>query len=36
VSQHNPAGFFYVSDGDVPYDISPETLHELIAKIQSA
>jgi len=36
VSQHNPAGFFYVSDGDVPYDMSPETLHELIAKIRSA
>ncbi len=36
VSQHNPAGFFYVSDGDVPYDMSPDTLHELIAKIQSA
>jgi SAM-dependent methyltransferase len=36
MSQHNPAGFFYVSDGDVPYDMSPETLHELITKIRSA
>jgi hypothetical protein len=36
VSQHNPAGFFYVSDGDVPDDMSPETFHELIAKIRSA
>jgi len=36
VGQYNPAGFFYVSDGDVPYDMSPETLHELIAKIRSS
>lgn len=36
VSQHRPAGFFYVSDGDVPHDISPETLQELIAKIRNA
>ncbi|HUT67509.1 MAG TPA: uroporphyrinogen decarboxylase family protein [Dehalococcoidales bacterium] len=34
-SKHRPAGFFYVSDGDVPYDTSPEVLHELIAKIQN-
>jgi len=36
LSQHRPAGFFYVSDGDVPYDMPPETLHDLIAKIRSA
>jgi SAM-dependent methyltransferase len=36
MSQYNPVGFFYVSDGEVPNDMSPETLHELIDKIRSA
>ena len=36
LSKHRPTGFFYVSDGDVPYDVPPEVLHDLIAKIQSA
>lgn len=36
LSQHKPTGFFYASDGEVPDDVSPETLHELVAKIKNA
>jgi hypothetical protein len=36
VSKHRPTGFFYVSEGEIPYDIPLEILHDLIAKIQNA
>ena len=35
VSKHRPPGFFYVSDGEIPYDMPLETIHDLIAKMQS-
>lgn len=35
VSKHKPTGFFYVSDGEIPYDIPLEILHDLIAKMRS-
>ena len=36
ISEHKPNGFFYVSDGEVPYDIPPEVLHDLVARMQNA
>lgn len=35
VSKHRPPGFFYVSDGEVPYDMPLETIHDLIAKMRN-
>lgn len=35
VSKHSPTGFFYVSDGEIPYDMRLEILHDLIAKVRS-
>jgi len=34
VSKHRPPGFFYVSDGEIPYDMPSETIHDLIAKMR--
>ena len=36
ISKNNSPGFFYVSDGEVPYDIPLETVHDLIAKMGNA
>lgn len=36
VSKNNTPGFFYVSDGEVPYDMPLETIHDLIAKMDNA
>lgn len=36
INNNRPSGFFYVSEGEIPYDMPPEILHELIAKIQDA
>ena len=33
---NRPSGFFYVSEGEIPYDIPLEILHELIAMIRNA
>jgi hypothetical protein len=35
MSKNKSPGFFYVSDGEVPYDTPLETIHDLIAKIGS-
>jgi hypothetical protein len=35
INKHKPTGFFYVSEGEVPYDIPLETLHDLIAEMQN-
>ena len=35
VSKHRPPGFFYVSDGEIPYDMPLETIHDLIAKMRN-
>lgn len=35
VGKHRPPGFFCVSDGEIPYDIPLEILHDLIAKMRS-
>lgn len=35
INQHKPSGFFYVTDGEIPYDTPLEMLHDLTAKIQS-
>lgn len=35
VGEHRPPGFFYVSDGEVPYDMPLEILHDLIAKMHN-
>jgi hypothetical protein len=35
IDNHKPTGFFYVSDGEIPYDTPAETIHNLIAKIRS-
>jgi hypothetical protein len=36
IGKNRPPGFFYVSDGEVPYDIPLEILHDLIGKMQNA
>jgi len=36
VQGHKPTGFFYVSEGEVPYDTPSEALHSLIAKMKNA
>jgi len=36
IDNNKPSGFFYVSEGEIPYDIPLEILHELVAKIQDA
>lgn len=36
LSKRRPTGFFYVSEGEIPYDMPLEFLHDLIAKIQNA
>lgn len=36
ISKNNPSGFFYVSDGEIPYDMPLEILHDLIAKMENA
>ena len=33
VSKHRPPGLLYVSDGEIPYDMPLETIHDLIAKM---
>jgi len=35
VSKHRLPGFFYVSDGEIPYDMPLETIHDLIAKMRN-
>jgi len=35
IGKRKPQGFFYVSDGEIPYDIHLEILHDLIAKMRS-
>ena len=35
LSKNKPTAFFYVSDGEVPYDIPLEVLHDLMSKIQN-
>jgi len=35
ISKNNSPGFFYVSDGEVPYDMPLETIHDLIAKMRN-
>jgi len=35
VNKYKPTGFFYVSDGDIPHDVSPEIIHNLVGKIGS-
>jgi hypothetical protein len=35
MSKNNSPGFFYVSDGEVPYDMPLEIIHDLIAKIRN-
>jgi hypothetical protein len=35
ISKNKSPGFFYVSDGEVPYDTPLEIIHDLIAKIRS-
>jgi hypothetical protein len=35
ISKNNSPGFFYVSDGEVPYDIPLEAIHDLIAKMRN-
>ena len=35
IGKQKSPGFFYVSDGEIPYDIRLEILHELIAKIHN-
>jgi len=35
VSKHRPPGFFYVSDGEIPYDMPLETIHDLIARMRN-
>ena len=34
VSKRRPPGFFYVSDGEIPYDVPSETIHDLMAKMR--
>jgi hypothetical protein len=36
ISKNSPPGFFYVSDGEIPYDMPLEILHDLIAKMRNA
>jgi len=35
INKHKPTGFFYVSEGEVPYDMPLETLHDLITEMQN-
>ena len=35
INKFKPAGFFYVSDGDIPHDVSPEIIHNLMEEIGS-
>jgi hypothetical protein len=35
ISKNNSPGFFYVSDGEVPYDMPLEILHDFIAKMRN-
>ncbi len=35
INKHKPTGFFYVSEGEVPYDMPLEILHDLIAEMQN-
>jgi len=35
IDKNRPSGFFYVSEGEIPYDMPLEILHELMAKIQN-
>jgi hypothetical protein len=35
IGKHRPKGFFYVSDGEIPYDMPLEMLHDLIATMHS-
>jgi hypothetical protein len=35
MSKNNSPGFFYVSDGEVPYDMPLEIIHDLIAKMRN-
>ena len=36
VNDHKPTGFFYVSEGEIPYDTPSEIFHNLIAKVKKA
>jgi hypothetical protein len=36
VNNHKPSGFFYVSEGEIPYDTPSEVFHNLIAKVKNA
>jgi hypothetical protein len=36
VNDHKPTGFFYVSEGEIPYDTLLETFHDLMAKLKNA
>ena len=33
VTKQGPKGFFYASDGEIPYHVSLEILHELMGKL---
>ncbi len=35
INKHKPTGFFYVSEGEIPYDMPLEILHDLIARMQN-
>jgi hypothetical protein len=35
IKKHKPTGFFYVSEGEIPYDMPLEILHDLMAKMQN-
>lgn len=36
IGKHRPPGFFYVSDGEIPYDMPLEILHDLVTKMRNA
>jgi hypothetical protein len=33
VTKHRPKGFFYTTDGEIPYDVSLEIVHDLMSKL---
>ena len=36
VNEHKPNGFFYTSNGEVPYDTPVETIHDVVAKLHES
>lgn len=36
VGKHTPKGFFYTSDGEIPYDVPLEVVHAITGKIKGA